>query len=103
RKNRLRQAVLGDAADELRPDAVADGEQEDQEEGRLDVWRDRDAELPDHDGGQQGGGNRTQADAAERELAHVVSDTEGEEERDLGIGPERLGKPLKHIGLRSWP
>src|SRR2546425_10096318 len=105
RENRLRQAIPGDAPDELRPDAVADGEQENEEEGRLDVRRDRDAELPDHDGRQQGGRDRTKADALEGELAHVVADAQGEEERHLRIGTQCLSEPFKHVALRSprWP
>jgi hypothetical protein len=37
REDRLRRAVLGDAPDELGSDAVADREQEHQEEGRLHI------------------------------------------------------------------
>ena len=35
-KQRLRHSILRDAPHELRPDAIADGEQEHQEEGRLE-------------------------------------------------------------------
>src|SRR5207249_4107384 len=69
---------------------------ENEEEGRLHIRRDRDAELPDHDGRQQGGRDRTKADALEGELAHVVADAQGEKERDLRIGTQCLSDPFKH-------
>ena len=37
---------------------------------------DGDPELPDHDGSEQGRGDRPQTDAAEGELADVVPDAE---------------------------
>jgi hypothetical protein len=85
REDRLRQTVLGDTADELRSDAVADRKEEHEEEDRFDVRRDGDADLADQDGGQQRGGDRAQANTADAECADVVADTEREEDRDLRI------------------
>ena len=101
REECLRQAVLGDTAHELRPDAVAHGEQEHEEHGRLERLRDRDPDLTDDDAGQQGGGDRPQPDASEGELAEVVPEGEREEDRDLGIGPQRSEEPVDHGALRS--
>ena len=96
REDRLRQAILGDAAHELRPDAVADGEQEHEERKRLEGLRDGDPDLPDQDAGQQGGGDRPQADTLERELAEVVPEAEREEDRDLGVLTQRREEPVDH-------
>ena len=101
REERLRHAVLGDAAHELRPDAVADGEQEHEERKRLERLVDRDADLPNHHAGDQGGGHRSQADALVGELAEVVAESEREKDRDLRVGTQRCRKPFKHIVLRS--
>src|SRR5262249_57128150 len=85
RKDVLRETVLGDAADELRPDAVADCKQEHQEDCRLEGLRDRDPDLPDKNAGQEGGGDRSETDAFEGELAEVVPEREREEDRDLRV------------------
>src|SRR5262249_9831633 len=92
----------GHAANELRADPVADGEQEHQEHGRLERRRDRDAQLPDDDGGEERRGDRPEADALDGEAAGVIADAERQEDGDLGIAPERLSEPLKHAALR-WP
>jgi hypothetical protein len=63
RECRLRQTILRDAADELRSDRVADGEQEHQEDGRLQGLGDRDPDLADQDTGEQRGGHRSKSDA----------------------------------------
>jgi hypothetical protein len=68
REERLRHAVPGDAAHELRPDGVADGEQEHQEDRRLERLRDGDPDLPDQDAGQERRGDRSQADALDVNL-----------------------------------
>ena len=79
REERLRQAIPGDAAHELRSDAVADGEQEHQEDRRLERLGDGDAELADQHARQQRRGDGSEADALERELAEVVADAQASE------------------------
>src|SRR5512133_3875361 len=73
REDRLRQAAAGNPAHELRPDGVADGEQEHEERERLERLADRNPDLPDHDGGDQSGGHRPEADPLVSELAKVVT------------------------------
>ena len=96
REDRLRQAVLGDAAHELRPDAVADREQEHEERKRLERLVDRDPDLPDHDAGDQSGGHRSEADALVGELAEVVAEAEREKDRDLRVLLQRGEEPVDH-------
>jgi hypothetical protein len=67
------------------PTGIADGEQEHQEDGRLQRLRDRDSDLPDQDTGEQRGRHRSKADALERELAEVIAQTKRQEYRDLGV------------------
>ena len=100
REERLRQAVLGDAADELRPDAVADREQEHQEDRRLEGLVDGDPDLPDDDTGQQRRRDRPEADALEGELAEVVADRQREKDGDLRVLFQRRSEPIKHDLLR---
>ena len=69
--------VVGDAADELRPDAVADREQEHEEHRRLERLRDGDPDLSDQDTGQERRRDRPQTDALEGELPEVVANAPG--------------------------
>src|SRR4029079_15234969 len=96
REERLRYAVPPDAANELRPHAVTDGEQEHQEHSRLERLVDRDPDLSDQDAGQEGRSERSQADALEGELAKVVADGKCEEDRDLRALLQRREKPINH-------
>ena len=73
REDRLRQAAAGNSPHELRPNGVADGEQEHEERKRLEGLVDRDPDLADHDGGDQSGGYRPEADPLVGELAEVVT------------------------------
>ena len=100
---RLRQPVLGDAAHELRPDAEADREQEDQEEDRLHVGRDRDVELADDDGRDQRGGDGAEAEAAPGLAADLVADGERDEDGDLRMGTQRRRDPVSrdHLPCRE--
>src|SRR4029077_2832951 len=97
REERLRQSILGHAADELRANGVADGEQEHQEHGRLQWLRNGDPDLSDHDRGQQGGRDRSQTDALKGELPEVVPEGEREKDRDLRVLAQRGKKPLNHL------
>ena len=96
REDRLRQAAAGNPAHELRPDGVADGEQEHEERKRLERLVDRDPDLPDHDGGDQGGGHRPEADPLVGELAEVVTEGEREKNRDFRVGLKRREEPINH-------
>ena len=100
REERLRHAVSGDAPHELRPDGVADREQEHQEDRRLQRLRDGDPDLSDQDTGQQRGGDRPQADALEGELAKVVADGKREKDRDLRVLLQRRKEPINDVLLR---
>ena len=93
REHELAGSILGDATDELRTDAVADREQEHQEEHRLDVRRDRDAELADRHRRKQRRSHCTEAKAPVTKSAEVVADGERQEQRDFGVRPERRGEP----------
>src|SRR5207248_11606659 len=96
REDRLRQAAARNPAHELRPDAVADGEQEHEERKRLERLVDRDADLPNHNGGDKGGGDRSEPDPLEGELAEVVTDGEREKNRDFRVGLKRSEEPVYH-------
>ena len=100
REERLRQSILRYAAHELRSDAVADGEEEHEEDRRLEGLRDGDPDLSDQDPGQQRRGDRPQADAPELELAEVEPDREREEDRDLRVLAQRVEEPADHLPLR---
>jgi hypothetical protein len=56
---------VGDAAHELRANAVSDGKQEHQEEDRLHLARDGNVHLADEHAGQQRARHRAKAEAAE--------------------------------------
>src|SRR5439155_2484184 len=84
--------------------------QEYEEEGRVCMRGDGDPVLYDHDGGEQGRGDRPQTDAAEGELADVVPDAEREEDRDFRVATQRRSEPVKHLVLppqracrSGWP
>ena len=91
------QPILGDTADKLRPDGVADGEEKHQEDGRLEGLRDRDPNLADQDTGQQGRRDRSQANAFVGELAKVIPDAKREEDGDLRVLAQSFKKPVNHI------
>jgi hypothetical protein len=57
---------------------------------------DRDPDLPDYDGGDQGGGHRSEPDPLEGELAEVVTDGEREKNRDLRVSLKRGEEPGNH-------
>ena len=96
RKQRLRNSILGDAADELRSNPVADGEQEHQEEGRLERTRNRDPELADDHRGNQRRGHRAKTEAFVGERAEIISESQGQEDRNLGIASKSLNEPVDH-------
>ena len=67
------------------PSEAMHSEQEYQEEHRLDVRRDRDAELADQDGRQQCRCHRPEGETPIAEAADIVADGQRQEERDLWI------------------
>src|SRR4029077_14093148 len=97
REQRLRNAILGDAAHELRPNRITDGEQKHEKDCRLQRLRDGDPNLSDQNTGEQGGGDRAQADTLERETSKVVSEAKGQENCNLRVLPKGREKPLDHV------
>ena len=79
------QRVLLEPAEELRPDLVAGGEQEQVEEDDLDERVDLDVELPDEHAGEQRADDVAQAEAADADAPDDEPDGEGQEDRELGI------------------
>jgi len=67
REQRLRYSVLRDAPDELRSNAIADGEKEHQEKRRFQRPRNRNANLADDHGGNERRGDRAKAQASVEE------------------------------------
>ena len=98
----LRHAVCCDAAHELRPDPVADGKQEDQEEYGLDVCGDGDVELSDDDRGDQGGGHDAQAEPLPALAAHVIANGQRHEDGDLRIGSQCRHDPVHRDHPLVW-
>jgi hypothetical protein len=96
REQGLRHAVLRDAAHELRADAVADREQEHQEEEGLERARDVDPELPDNDGGDERCRHGAEPETLIREGPDVISDRERQKDRDLGILAKCVCEPIEH-------
>ena len=108
REQDLLRAVLAQAAKELRPDAVADGEQEQQEEGRLDRPRDVDAQLADGDRRQQRRRDVAQVEAGQLLRADPEAERERQKERELRIRAQRFDKPVPDVhimpcGARDGP
>ena len=85
RQRRLRQSVALEPTEELRPGPKPDREQEQQEEGLLDLPRHLHAELTDHHSGQERAGHGAEREAPQLDLAEQVADPEHEKERDLGM------------------
>ena len=80
----------------MRSDAVADGEQEHQEEERLERTADRDLELSDDHRGDQGRGHRSEAKTFVGEGAEVIPERQGQEDGDFRIASKRLDEPVDH-------
>ena len=95
-KHRLRKAILGDAAHELRAHPVADGEQEHQEEEGLERPRNRDAKLTDEDRGNQRRRHRTKTQALIGEGPKIVAKRQGQEDRNFRITSQRINEPIDH-------
>jgi hypothetical protein len=78
----------------LGADAVADREQEQEEERRLERTRHLDAELADRECGEQ-----RARDVAKRESRYLArpdreADRQRQEQRELGIAPQRRDGPV---------
>ena len=87
REQRLRQSVLGYAADELRAHRIANGKQEHQEEEGLERASNRDPELADDHGSDQCRRYRPKAQAFVGERAEIISEGQGKEKsRSPDIG-----------------
>ncbi len=97
REQDLLRTVLAQPLEELRTDAVADCEQEQQEEGRLDRSRHLDAELTDRDGREQRRGDVAETEAGELLRSDPEADGEREEQRELRVRAQRLNDPLPDI------
>ena len=89
-------AILGDTADELRPNGVAHGKEKHEEDRGLQRRRDGDTNLSDENAGQESGGNRPQTNSLERELPEVISKGKSKEDGDLRVLPESRSEPLKN-------
>ena len=96
-EKRLRRPVRRDAAHELRADTEAHREQEHDEEDRLHLARDLDAELADHNAGQQRAGDGAKAEAAEFARTDPVADGEREEDRQLRICAQGVCDVAEHV------
>lgn len=79
----LGQGIGIEALEELRAGAVADGEEEQQEERLLHVVRQHGARLSDQHARQQAAGNGADGHAEDGDLADGVADAEREEEGEL--------------------
>ena len=101
REDRLRNAVLRDAAHELRADAVTDGEEEHQEGEGLERSGDRNADLTDDHRRDQRCRYSAETDTLEGEGAEVVPECQGEKNCNFRISPERAHKPINH-GAILW-
>jgi hypothetical protein len=86
----LRNRVALEAAKELRSDLVTGREEEKIEEYDLDDGRDLDVELADQDTGQQSADDYPKAEAPELDATDEEADREREEDRQLGIVPQRV-------------
>jgi hypothetical protein len=64
--------------------------------GPLERLVDRDADLPDHHRGNQGGGHGAEADPLVGEFAEVVPEAEREKNRDFGVLLQRGEEPVDH-------
>ena len=100
-KQRLRKSVLRDAAHELWSNAVADREQEHQEEDRLERTAYRDSKLADDHRCNQRRGHRSQTKTFVGEGAEVVPERQRQEDGDLRIAAKRLHEPIDHDVTRS--
>ena len=107
-EDRLRQPVGGDTANELRSHAVTDGEQEHDEEDRLDVRRYDDAQLADQDRGEKRAGNRAKTEAAELDDADPIANRERQKNREFRTALQRcddeihLPSPIQMTSLASF-
>ncbi|MCY1239759.1 hypothetical protein D9M72_525690 [compost metagenome] len=81
----------------MRADTVADGEQEDQEQGGLQITGNLDAQLPDEDARQQRGGDVSEIEPRDLDGSDQETDAEGEEDSDRRIGPKRLDEEVNWI------
>ena len=81
----LGERVLLEAAEELGPDLVAGGEQEQIEENDLDDGVDADVELPHEHAGEERAHDVAQAEGADAESPDHEAQGEGQEDRELGV------------------
>src|SRR6185436_15644345 len=87
------------------------GEQEHEEDRRLERLRDGDPNLSDQYACQQGGGDCAEADALESELAKEVADGQREKDRQFRVLTQRGEQPVNHeispsvrdVSSIAWP
>src|SRR4029077_3445902 len=94
----LGKGVALEAAKELRAHLIPGGEEEEIEEDRLDDGRNLDVELPDQNPGQERPDDDPEAEAPELDTTDQEANRESEENRQLGIVPQRLYEKV-HVGL----
>ena len=81
-------------AEELRPDLVAGGEEEEREEDRLDERVDLHVELADEDAGEERPHHVAESEAPDARPADHEADGQGQEDRQLGVLAKRRDEPV---------
>ena len=89
----LGEGVLLEAAEELGPDLVPGGEQEQVEEDDLDQGVDLDVELAHEHSREEGAHDVPQAEGPEAEPPDREAQGEGQEDRELGVLPQGVDEP----------
>ena len=95
----LRQGVLAEPADELRPDLVAGGEEKEVEEDDLDDRIDVDVELSDQDAREQRPDDVAEPEGPDPDPPEHEAHRERQEDRELGIAPKRV----RHVRHTATP
>ena len=101
RERRVGEPIALEAPEELRARPEADCEQEQQEEALLDLVRQRDPELPHQHAREQRARHCTELEAAKRDLAEQVAESEHQEERDLRVCLQHSLHCLEHGSTSS--
>ena len=88
-------------AEELRPDLVAGGEEEEGEEDRLDERVDLHVELADEDAGEERPHHVAETEAPDPHPADHEADRQGQEDRQLGVLAKRRDEPVHGVAPLS--
>ncbi|MNL45680.1 hypothetical protein D3C87_1683430 [compost metagenome] len=81
----------------MRPDAVADGEEENQKQGGFQVAGNLDTQLSDENARKQRGGDISKVEPRDLDRTDEEADAEGEEDGDRRIGPKRVDEEINGI------